>query len=101
MGDRKAPTPPPTNQSKPDPPPAPPRKRSAASECQHGAFSAAVRVVRLEDVGQYVAELRIACEECGLPFGFGGLPRGLHSLQPTVSFDQTELRAPIFPGARI
>lgn len=26
MGDRKQPTPPPTNQRKPDPPPAPPQK---------------------------------------------------------------------------
>jgi hypothetical protein len=31
MGDRKQPTPCPTNQMKPDPPPAPPRKRAGAS----------------------------------------------------------------------
>lgn len=28
MGDRKQPTPPPTNQTRPDPPPAPPLKRA-------------------------------------------------------------------------
>jgi hypothetical protein len=69
----------------------------AKNECRHLNFACEVAVNRLEDSGRFHADVRICCEECGLPFQFDGLPVGLDFGKPTVSFDGREARMPISP----
>ena len=45
--------------------------------CQHEGFHANVAVNRIEDKGEFCADIRIACSQCGQPFMFLGLPPGL------------------------
>jgi hypothetical protein len=66
--------------------------------CPHETFQADVAVNRLEDVGRFMADVRIHCSMCGLPFSFVGPPLGLLMNQPSVSVDRTELHIPIAPG---
>lgn len=71
--------------------------------CEHLEFSARVAVNRLTateggPVTGYSADVTIACRACGLPFHFVGVERGASPREPRISFDGTELRAPIAPG---
>lgn len=69
--------------------------------CQHKDFNASVRVNRLEDTGQFIADLGIACRHCGQPFEFVGMAPGLSFSGPAVSIDGTEAHLPLSPkGAR-
>lgn len=70
--------------------------------CKHNIFQGDVKVGRLIDtdngpVNGFVAEVRVNCVDCGMPFQWIGLERGLHYGKPTVSADGFELRAPITP----
>lgn len=67
-------------------------------DCPHPDFTADVTVNRLEDVGGFAADVRIACSACNQPFAFIGAPTGLSPDHPTSSVDGTELRAPIRPS---
>lgn len=67
------------------------------SDCAHEQFGAEVDVHRLEDSGKFIADVRVKCVQCGEPFRFIGLSAGISFDQPTVSIDETELRAPIEP----
>ena len=71
-------------------------------DCEHPSFSARVEVQRLTDddgrVRNYVAELSVACEACGLPFHFLGAETGLSFMAPTVNVGATTLHAPMAPG---
>ncbi len=66
-------------------------------ECKHMQFKADVRVARLEDSGRFMAEVRIHCSECGLPFEFQGLPAGLNLNGAAVSVDHLEANLAIAP----
>lgn len=72
--------------------------------CEHKNFFAKVDVTRLTEsdesdvVTGYTADIRIKCDECGLPFQFIGLPGGYSPAQPMCSFDAQEMRAPIKPS---
>lgn len=68
------------------------------TDCLHEVFGAHVEVNRLEDTGHVVADVRIHCTACGLPFSFVGPPLGMLMSGPAVSVDRTELRIPIEPG---
>lgn len=68
--------------------------------CQHLQFTAQADVMRLEDISRWVAELRIWCIDCGLPFSFTGLPLGISVDRPTLSIDATEVRLPLEPGPK-
>lgn len=73
------------------------------TQCQHLNFTARVtvnrlEVNRLEDSRKFMAEVRLCCSECELPFHFVGLPCGISFHAPKVNADGTELRAPIQPG---
>lgn len=49
-----------------------------ASECEHRErHEALVKVIYLEDIQRFAAELTITCADCGRPFQFLGLPIGL------------------------
>lgn len=69
--------------------------------CQHTKFTASVTVNRLEDTGRFTADVRISCEECGLPFRFIGLPAGLDLNGASVSVDATEARLAIAPKGQV
>lgn len=65
--------------------------------CKHMQFKADVRVARLEDSGRFMAEVRIHCSECRLPFEFQGLPAGLNLNGAAVSVDHLEANLAIAP----
>lgn len=67
------------------------------SACPHMNFDATVRVARIEDIGRFVAEVRIHCIECKAPFQFAGIEPGFNYEAPTVSLDGLEANLPIFP----
>lgn len=71
--------------------------------CKHMNFKADVCVARLSDreggpIIGYTADIRVKCADCGLPFRFSGVLPGSHPVEPRVSVDATELRAPIEPA---
>lgn len=71
--------------------------------CEHKVFRCAANIGRLSHdeggpITGYVADVKIECAECGLPFRFVGLHAGNHHSEPRVSIDGTELRAPIEPA---
>lgn len=65
--------------------------------CEHKDFEAQVDINRLEDTGQFAADIRVRCSECNLPFQFIGLPTGLNMEGAAVSADATEARLAIVP----
>ncbi len=73
--------------------------------CLHENFACQCNVGRLTDteggpVTHYTVDVTIHCTDCGEPFEFFGLPVGHSSYKPMVSFDGTELRAPIMPHGK-
>jgi hypothetical protein len=60
-------------------------------------FDAKVAVARIEDIGRFVAEVRIHCADCGVPFQFLGVQPGFNYEHPTVSLDGLEADLPISP----
>lgn len=65
--------------------------------CNHPDFCAFVTVNRIEDTGEFSADIRILCAVCGTPFRFLGLPIGLRFDGAAASFDGTEARMAIIP----
>lgn len=70
-------------------------------KCVHMNFTANVTVNRLEDNGQFNADVTIKCAECGIPFRFLGLPMGMNLQGAAVSVDGLEARLAILPQARV
>lgn len=74
------------------------------SDCKHNKFKVQANVARLhteedpENITGYSMDITVKCDECGEPFEWVGLPGGYSPSQPRVSFDGTELRAPIRPS---
>lgn len=68
--------------------------------CKHLKFAADVRVARIEDIGRFVAEIRVSCTDCGKPFQFQGLAVGMNYNGATVSLDGLEAHLPIFPDGQ-
>ena len=69
--------------------------------CRHMNFKANVNVARLEDSGRFMADVRITCTDCGLPFQFNGLPAGLATNGAAVSVDGLEARLSISPQGSV
>ncbi len=67
------------------------------ADCEHKNLMTECRVALLEDTGRRMAEIKIRCLDCGVPFRFMGLPAGLDFDRPTVSIDGVELNAPVEP----
>lgn len=69
--------------------------------CDHKNFNAKVNVTRLTDhsgkVTGYTTDITVHCADCFKPFEWIGVPGGYSPLQPMVSADGLELRAPIKP----
>lgn len=71
------------------------------NDCNHEDFRADVDVTRLEDSGRFQADVRIKCNQCGLPFRFIGLPAGLDLNGAATSADATEARLAIAPKGQV
>lgn len=69
-----------------------------AERCKHMSFAAKVQVARLEDVGRFLAEIRINCAECGKAFEFQGLQPGVDTGGAMCSVDQQEAVIAITPA---
>jgi hypothetical protein len=69
--------------------------------CPHENFAAKVDCNRLTGEGGkvtgYSADVRINCNDCGLPFEFVGVSAGFSPKQPMCDVSAQELRAPIRP----
>lgn len=74
-------------------------------DCQHMNFECRASIGRLtadtdpDMIVGYMADIHVTCADCGLPFEWMGIPGGVSGSQPRVSFDSTELRAPIRPSS--
>lgn len=71
--------------------------------CEHNNFQCMANIGRLcgEEGGPitgYTADIEIRCADCGLQFRFVGLNAGSSHIEPRVSIDGTQLRAPIEPA---
>jgi hypothetical protein len=66
--------------------------------CTHERFHTDVAVIRIEETQQLTTDIRVHCEDCGMPFRWLGLKMGSHPSRPMVSVDGLELRAPIAPA---
>lgn len=73
-------------------------QKSCAHKTSH---SAEVSVNYLEDSGRFMADIRVSCAECGLPFQFLGLPLGLNLGGAAMSVDGREARIAISPVGRV
>jgi hypothetical protein len=67
------------------------------ADCTHLNFSASVGVARLEDRGGFMAEIKVHCADCGIPFQFLGLEPGLDLHGARVSLDCLEANIAIAP----
>ena len=67
------------------------------SPCKHESFSSQVAVHRLEDTSQFLAEIKIECAQCHLPFQFLGLAPGLDLRGAAMDLDGLEARLAIVP----
>ena len=65
--------------------------------CSHKNFDAQVSVIRIEDTGRFMAEVRINCIDCGLPMNFMGVKSGYDPNGAAVSLDGQELIIGIYP----
>lgn len=69
--------------------------------CKHENFLGDVSVNRIEDVGRFIADVRIKCTDCGVPMRFIGLPAGVDLNGASVSIDATEARLAIAPQGEV
>lgn len=69
--------------------------------CTHMNFAVKAQIARIEDIGRFVAEIKIACKDCGTPFEFMGIGLGFNYEAPNATIDHLEAHLPICPqGAR-
>lgn len=69
--------------------------------CKHESFACEVNVNRLEDVSRFTADVRIRCNQCGVPFRFIGLPAGVDINGAAVSVDGCEARLAVAPKGEV
>lgn len=74
---------------------------SEQTTCQHENFCVSATINRVEGkdggIEHFSADIRITCEECGVPMCFLGLPRGLDLNGASVNLDGSEGRFAIHP----
>lgn len=72
--------------------------RQAAPNCKHHDFQVNAKIARLEDSGGFMAEIRVSCVQCGIPFQWLGLEPGLDLQGARVSIDGLEANIAICPA---
>jgi hypothetical protein len=70
-------------------------------KCEHKTFECNVTVNRLEDTGQFNADVTITCVDCATPFRFIGLPAGLDLNGAAVAVDGITARLAIAPKGEV
>jgi len=73
------------------------------SDCRHEDFRADVDVNRLTrgeggEVYAYMADVKICCVQCGMPFEFPGFAHGISSIEPRVSINHQTIHLPLKPS---
>lgn len=82
---------------------APTPQSLGIGKCEHLTFTAHVDVNRLMDekdenlVRAFVADIRVKCADCGLPFEWVGFSAGYRGDEARVDTSAQELRAPLKP----
>lgn len=76
------------------------------TKCVHENFMADVQVARMPSreggpIERYMADVRVKCDDCGLPFRFIGLPAGVDLNGASVNNDATEARLAIAPKGEV
>lgn len=71
------------------------------AECSHEVFFCTVDITRMKDTGQFMADVRVVCNQCKMPFRFLGLPAGLDFNGAAVSVDALEARLAIAPRDQV
>lgn len=67
------------------------------AKCEHPDFNVFADINRIIDIGAFVADVRISCKDCGLPFEFIGVSAGLSYEKPMASVTAQEIHLPIKP----
>lgn len=70
------------------------RKINCKHNTNHNCF---VDINYIQDKEAYMADIKIFCAECGMPFEFVGVEAGMLFTKPMASADAQTLRAPIKP----
>ena len=65
--------------------------------CKHEQFDGSIKVAGFENTGGHMAEIRIKCRQCGIPFQFLGLEPGIDLHGARVSVDGLEALIAICP----
>lgn len=68
--------------------------------CPHENFHADMKCIRIEDRGEFVAEISVRCVQCDTAFRFTGLPTMITTQQPCVSTFGDTASLPMMPGRR-
>ena len=66
-------------------------------QCTHESFRVDAKIARVLDVGKFVAEIQIRCQDCGEPFRFVGVPAGLSYAQPSCSIGKNSRVGSMIP----
>lgn len=72
-----------------------------AMECEHPDFRADIHVARIVDIDRWMAEIKITCIKCHLPFNFFGMPTGLDYNGVAMSADGKEAFLAIAPSSEL
>ena len=69
------------------------------SSCEHHDFHAEVEVSRIEEHAptRFVAEIKIACHDCGTEFAFIGVPKRISTRRIGANLIRTRVSIPIEP----
>jgi hypothetical protein len=79
-----------------------PSKKQLA--CQHETVQVEAKVGRVtkddnpEELITWMADIRLVCQSCGMPFHFKGIGAGISYDSPRVDPHGIELRVPVSPG---
>lgn len=71
----------------------------SAMNCVHEHFAASVEVNRITDHDpmRFIADVQVACTDCGQRFGFAGIPKRISTELPGVSATRLVASLPIEP----
>ena len=69
--------------------------------CPHEKFVCSVTVNNIDDIGRFLADVKIRCDQCGVPFRFIGLPAGVDLNGAATSIDATEACLAIAPKSEV
>ncbi len=72
-----------------------PAPTAAPTSCLHTEVMFTGQLNKMGDTGHHSLDLAVACQTCGTPFEFVGLPGGYSPVKPACSVDRQEARLPL------